>query len=134
MSYGDVPEHANDYSEASLKLPRGVIINGNLAEIFPVDLADPEQIQEFVPHSWYKYADESKGLHPWDGVTEPHYELGPNSKGTKTNIEQLDEGGKYSWIKAPRWRGMRWKSAHLPAGSSAMPRTSLSSRSRSTSC
>ncbi len=105
LAYGDVPEHANDYSEASLKLPRGAIINGNLSEVFPVDLADPEQIQEFVAHSWYKYPDESKGLHPWDGVTEPHYELGPNAKGTKTNIEELDEAGKYSWIKAPRWRG-----------------------------
>ncbi|MCG8100586.1 MAG: nickel-dependent hydrogenase large subunit, partial [Candidatus Thiodiazotropha taylori] len=46
-----------------------------------------------------------KGLHPWDGVTEPNYELGPNAKGTKTNIEQIDENAKYSWIKAPRWRG-----------------------------
>ncbi len=105
LAYGDVPEHANDYSEASLKLPRGAIINGNLNEIFPVDLEDPEEIQEFVSHSWYKYADESKGLHPWEGVTEPHYELGPNSKGTRTNIQELDEAGKYSWIKAPRWRG-----------------------------
>ncbi|MBP1885068.1 nickel-dependent hydrogenase large subunit [Sinorhizobium mexicanum] len=104
LAYGDVPEHANDYSDASLKLPQGVIINGNLAEVHPVDLADPEEIQEFVTHSWYKYPDESKGLHPFDG-TEPQYELGPNARGTKTNIEQLDEGAKYSWIKAPRWRG-----------------------------
>jgi hydrogenase large subunit len=44
-------------------------------------------------------------LHPFDGVTEPHFELGKNAKGTKTKIEQLDEAGKYSWIKAPRWRG-----------------------------
>lgn len=40
-----------------------------------------------------------------DGVTEPNYKLGPNAKGTPTNIESLDEGGKYSWIKSPRWRG-----------------------------
>jgi hydrogenase large subunit len=105
LAYGDVPEHANDYSEASLKLPRGAIINGNLKEVLPVDHTDPEQIQEFVTHSWYKYPDETKGLHPWDGVTEPNYVLGPNAKGTRTNIQELDEGGKYSWIKAPRWRG-----------------------------
>ncbi len=105
LAYGDVPENANDYSDANLKLPRGAIINGNLSEVFPVDHTDPEQIQEYVTHSWYKYPDESKGLHPWDGITEPHYELGPNAKGTKTNIEQLDEDAKYSWIKAPRWRG-----------------------------
>ena len=105
MSYGDIPENANDYSAKNLKLPRGVILNGNLNEILPIDHGDPEQIQEFVTHSWYKYPDESKGLHPWEGVTEPNYQLGPNAKGTKTDIKELDEGGKYSWIKAPRWRG-----------------------------
>jgi hydrogenase large subunit len=105
MSYGDIPEHANDYSASSLKLPRGVILNGNLNEIHPVDLTDPSQVQEFVSHSWYKYGDESQGLHPWDGVTEPHYALGPNAKGTKTSIEAVDESAKYSWIKSPRWKG-----------------------------
>jgi hydrogenase large subunit len=105
MGYGDIPEHANDFSPANLGLPRGVILNGNLNEVFPVDHTDPEQIQEFVTHSWYKYPDETKGLHPWDGITEPHYKLGPAAKGTPTNIEELDEAGKYSWIKSPRWRG-----------------------------
>jgi hydrogenase large subunit len=105
LAYGDIPEHANDYSPASLKLPRGAIINGNLAEVLPVDLKDPAQIQEFVTHSWYKYPNEAQGLHPFDGVTEPHFELGPNAKGSKTEIVEIDESAKYSWIKAPRWRG-----------------------------
>ena len=105
MSYGDIPEHANDYSPKSLKMPHGVIIDGNYKEVMPVDLKDPTQIQEFVAHSWYKYPDETRGLHPWDGVTEPNYVLGPKSKGTKTNIQALDEEGKYSWIKSPRWKG-----------------------------
>jgi hydrogenase large subunit len=105
LAYGDIPENANDYSAANLLLPQGAVINGNLKEVHPVDLRDPEQIQEFVPHSWYKYPDEKVGLHPWDGITVPHYELGPNAKGTKTNIIELDENAKYSWIKAPRWRG-----------------------------
>jgi hydrogenase large subunit len=105
LAYGDIPDKANDYSAGNLMMPQGAIINGNLAEVLPVDVRDPEQIQEFVPHSWYKYPDEAKGLHPWDGVTEPNYALGPNAKGSRTNIEQIDEGAKYSWIKAPRWRG-----------------------------
>ena len=105
LSYGDIPNIANDYSTKSLLLPRGVIINGKLDEIHPVDLKDPEQVQEFVAHSWYKYPDETKGLHPFDGITEPSFVLGPKTKGSKTNIKELDEGGKYSWIKAPRWRG-----------------------------
>ncbi|WP_439402333.1 nickel-dependent hydrogenase large subunit [Bradyrhizobium sp. DASA03068] len=105
MSYGDIPENANDCSAKSLKLPRGVILNGNLNEILPIDHGDPEQIQEFVAHSWYKYPSDSGGLHPWDGISEPSFELGPEFKGSKTDIKELDEGGKYSWIKAPRWRG-----------------------------
>ncbi|MCG8429046.1 MAG: nickel-dependent hydrogenase large subunit [Chromatiales bacterium] len=105
LSYGDIPDRANDNSADNQLLPRGAIINGNLNEVLDVDVRDPEQVQEFVAHSWYKYADESKGLHPWDGVTEPNYELGPNTKGTRTHIEEIDENAKYSWIKAPRWRG-----------------------------
>ena len=105
MSYGDIPDRANDYSPSSLLMPHGAIINGNLKEVHDVDLRDPSQIQEFVPHSWYAYEDEKKGLHPWDGVTQPNFKLGPNTKGTRTNIQEIDEGAKYSWIKAPRWKG-----------------------------
>ena len=105
MSYGDIPDRANDYTASNLLLPRGVIINGDLTKVHEVDLRDPEEIQEFVNHSWYKYADETKGLHPWDGVTEPDFTLGPKTQGTKTNIKSLDEEGKYSWIKSPRWKG-----------------------------
>ncbi|EGW20986.1 nickel-dependent hydrogenase large subunit [Methylobacter tundripaludum] len=105
LSYGDIPDKANDYSPSNLLMPRGAIINGDLTKVHEVDLTDPEQIKEFIPHSWYKYPDESLGLHPWDGVTEPNYKLGPNTKGDRTHIKELDEAAKYSWIKAPRWRG-----------------------------
>ncbi|MCX7093431.1 MAG: nickel-dependent hydrogenase large subunit [Methylobacter sp.] len=105
LSYGDIPDDANDYSASNLLMPRGAIINGDLSKVHEVDLTDPEQIKEFIPHSWYKYPDESLGLHPWDGVTEPNYKLGPNTKGDRTHIQELDEAAKYSWIKAPRWRG-----------------------------
>ena len=105
MSYGDFPNVANDWSQENMLLPGGAIIDGDLSTVHEVDVRDPEQIQEFVTHSWYTYPDESKGLHPWDGITEPKFELGPNAKGSKTNIEQLDEGAKYSFVKAPRWRG-----------------------------
>ncbi|WP_064697657.1 nickel-dependent hydrogenase large subunit [Rhizobium aegyptiacum] len=105
LAYGDIPDKANDYSPSNLMMPVGAIINGNLSEVLPVDVRNPDEIQEFVPHSWYKYPDEAKGLHPWDGITEANYQLGPNSKGTRTNIIEIDEGAKYSWIKAPRWKG-----------------------------
>ena len=104
LAYGDIPDYANDYSTSNLLLPRGAIINGNLNEVHEVDNKDPEQIQEFVAHSWYSYADESIGLHPFDGVTKPNFDVS-TAKGTKTNIEAVDESAKYSWIKSPRWRG-----------------------------
>ena len=105
LSYGDIPDNANDYSAANLLMPRGAIINGDLSKVHEVDLSDPEQIKEFVPHSWYSYPDEAVGLHPWDGITEPNYKIGPKTKGDRTHIQELDESAKYSWIKAPRWRG-----------------------------
>ncbi|MCK9607448.1 MAG: nickel-dependent hydrogenase large subunit [Methylomonas sp.] len=105
LAYGDIPDKANDYSASNLLMPRGAIINGDLTKVHEVDLTDPEQIKEFVPHSWYSYPDEAIGLHPWDGITEPNYKIGPNTKGDRTHIKELDEAAKYSWIKAPRWRG-----------------------------
>jgi len=103
MDYGDYAKTQGDKSTD--QLPGGAILNGNWNEVFEVDPADPEQVQEFVNHSWYSYPDESKGLHPWDGITEANYELGAKTKGTRTDIKELDESAKYSWIKAPRWRG-----------------------------
>ncbi len=105
MSYGEFPAIANNYTNESWMLPNGAILNGDLSTVYDVDPRDPEQIQEFIAHSWYQYSDPDRGLHPWDGETEPNFELGPNAKGSKTNIEEIDEGGKYSWLKAPRWRG-----------------------------
>ncbi|MDA8152876.1 MAG: nickel-dependent hydrogenase large subunit [Acidithiobacillus sp.] len=105
LAYGEFPDRANDYRPDNLLIPRGAIVNGNLKEVLDVDLRDPAQVQEFVDHSWYRYPKPDEGLHPWVGITDPEFKLGPNTKGTKTDIQQLDEGAKYSWIKAPRWRG-----------------------------
>ena len=105
LSYGDFPTIPNQWDDESLMLPAGAIIDGDLSTVHEVDTRDVEQIQEFVNHSWYSYDDENRGLHPWEGVTEPNFELGPNLKGTKTRIEEIDEGAKYSWLKAPRWKG-----------------------------
>ena len=112
MDYGEYAKVS--YDKTTDQLPGGAILNGNWDEIHPVDPRDPEQIQEFVTHSWYKYADDTKGLHPWDGVTEPNFALGKGTKGTKTNIQQIDESAKYSWIKAPRWRGHAVEVGPLP--------------------
>ena len=64
LAYGDIPENANDFSAGQLHLPRGAVINGNLGEVHDVDQRDPEQVQEFVDHSWYEYT----GGEPGKGV------------------------------------------------------------------
>ncbi len=66
------------------------------------DLKDGTTVTEGVEHGWYEYP-EHKDLHPWEGVTKPKY-TGPKT-GTPTVWETLDENGKYSWLKTPKWRG-----------------------------
>lgn len=102
MDYGGYP--TVNYDKSTDQLPGGVILDDNWDNVMEIDPRDPSHIQEFVDHSWYKYPDESKGLHPWDGITEPNFDVS-SAKGTTTNIEALDETAKYSWIKAPRWKG-----------------------------
>ena len=98
MAYGDVPQ--NGISDVSqFRMPRGVILNKNLSDVLPLDLADANQVQEQVAHSWYEYPDGKDALHPWDGVTVPKY------SGPKPPFKQLDENAKYSWLKSPRWKG-----------------------------
>ncbi len=109
--YGDVPEHANDYSEASLKLPRGAIINGNLKEVFPVDHADPEQIQEYVTHSWYKYPDESKGLHPWDGSPSRITSSAPRPRARRRISKSSTRAANIPGSRRRAGVVMPWKSA-----------------------
>jgi len=98
MAYGDVPQ--NGIGDASkFRFPRGIILNKNLAEVLPVDPTDAQQIAEEIAHSWYDYPGGQTALHPFDGVTQPHY------TGPRPPYENLDENGKYSWLKAPRWKG-----------------------------
>jgi len=105
LCYGEFPTRANDDSNNSLLLPRGAIVNGDLKTLHEVDLRDPAQIQEFVPHSWYRYPDDRAGLHPWNGLTEVDFRLGAKTRQTDDKIEHFDESAKYSYIKAPRWKG-----------------------------
>ncbi|MGS9202763.1 nickel-dependent hydrogenase large subunit, partial [Salmonella enterica subsp. enterica serovar Infantis] len=84
--------------------PGGAVIKGEFKNVMPVDLADPQQIQEFVDHAWYRDPDDRLGRHPFDGITDPWYNPG-DVKGSDTHIQQLNEPARDSWSKAPRWRG-----------------------------
>ncbi len=99
MSYGDLP--TNGYNDvSSFKFPRGIIMDRDLSKIHEVDGSDPDQIKEFIAHSYYDYdTGDNSGKHPWDGQTNLNY------SGPKPPYDQLNVDGKYSWLKTPRWKG-----------------------------
>ncbi len=99
MVYGDLP--FNGYRDpASYKFPSGVILNKDLSKVLDVDLRKDDEVQEFVTHSWYDYAEgDQKGLHPWVGESKVRY------TGPKPPFQFLDTEQKYSYIKTPRWKG-----------------------------
>jgi hydrogenase large subunit len=99
LAYGDLP--TNGYGDvASFKFPRGAILDRNLNEVIEVDGKDPDQVREFISHSWYEYSEgNDASKHPWDGETRLNY-TGPQPPYAQLEVEQ-----KYSWLKTPRWKG-----------------------------
>jgi [NiFe] hydrogenase large subunit/hydrogenase large subunit len=94
LACGEWPE--GDVRELDkLYLPRGIIMNKNLGEVLPYD---HQQVKEYINSSWYEYAGgPDVGLHPWEGETKPKYD------GPPTPWQYLQDGPKYSWMKAPRY-------------------------------
>jgi hydrogenase large subunit len=99
LSWGEFP--SDDIKDTGKFLvPRGVILNRDLSQILEPDPTDFEQVQEFVARSWYDYqGGDAVGLHPWQGETKLNY-TGPEPPYDLLNVE-----AKYSWLKAPRWKG-----------------------------
>ncbi len=97
LAYGDFPLDTRDTSvdPSTLFLPRGIILNQDLSQVYPVD---PNKITEHVTHSWYRYSGgEDRGLHPFEGETQPNF------TGPQPPYDYLEVEGKYSWLKAPRY-------------------------------
>jgi hydrogenase large subunit len=118
LGFGDYPDEpfsgASDGSYFKNQLIRcnGVVENFGkgvaqavYTELKSEDITSPEVLTEGVEHAWYEYpghkSDES--LHPWDGITSAKF-AGPK-EGTETDWKALNEQGKYSWLKTPKWRG-----------------------------
>lgn len=115
LGYGDYPDDTykgisnGDFYKNLLLRCNGVVENfangldgATYHELEAKDLTDPASLHEGVEHSWYTYP-QAGDLHPYDGLTQPQF-TGPK-EGTKTNWKYLDENGKYSWLKTPKWRG-----------------------------
>jgi hydrogenase large subunit len=99
LCYGDFPAKGMD-DPSSYLVPAGAILNRDLSTVHPVDMHTPDQIQEFIAHSWYDYSGgKEKGLHPYVGETHLNY------TGPKPPYELLDVEQSYSWLKSPRWKG-----------------------------
>ncbi len=116
LGFGDYPEDRytgttnGDFHKNLLLRSNGVVegFAGGVDkavyhELSPEDLSDQEVLTEGVEHSWYSYANAQKEKHPWQGETTPQYTA--PKEGDRTHWQQLNEDGKYSWIKTPKWRG-----------------------------
>ena len=82
----------------------GIIYDMDLSKVFDIN---EDLITEEATHSWYE---NNEPLHPYDGKTNPKYTglrdmetIGAN--GEKVHSKVIDEKGKYSWIKSPRYDG-----------------------------
>ncbi|MFA6138341.1 MAG: nickel-dependent hydrogenase large subunit [Sulfurimonas sp.] len=100
MSYGDFKLDDTGFYKSVNLFPSGVVLNGDLTKLYPLDQA---KITEDISHAWYEGAND-KGLHPYDGVTNPKY----------TGLEKKEDGysylktnEKYSWIKSPLYDDTR---------------------------
>ncbi len=84
LTFGEFADSAKN--RANGLYPAGVMMNRDLSKI---DAFDQKEIKEHVKHSWYK-GDEA--LYPMEGVTDPEY-------------TKLGDTERYSWMKAPRYKG-----------------------------
>ena len=82
----------------------GIIYDGDLSKVFGIN---EDLITEEATHAWYA---DNEPLHPYDGKTNPKYTgfrdmdtIGMN--GEKVHSKVIDEKGKYTWIKSPRYDG-----------------------------
>jgi hydrogenase large subunit len=99
LTWGEFPGD-DIHDESGYLVPRGVIQGRDLTNVIEPDPKDFAQVQEFVTHAWYEYTGgDQTGLHPFQGETSLNY-TGPNPP-----YDQLNIDGKYSWLKAPRWKG-----------------------------
>lgn len=98
LVYGDFPTQGYAAVE-SMKMPRGIILDRDLSKVHPLDANSPDEIREYIYHSWYEYKQGDEiGLHPYEGETKLNY------TGPRPPYSQLNTADKYSWIKTPRWK------------------------------
>jgi hydrogenase large subunit len=92
-NYLSVPDLPLDGKGTQFDFPGGVIMNGDLKGVQEIKTFNEpffrENVTESIARAWYD-GDWSK--HPFEETTDPKY-------------TKFDDNGKYSWVKAPRFKG-----------------------------
>jgi len=99
-------------SDSEYLFDSGVMMGADVVALvtgkpFKVQDLDESKITEEATHAWYK---NDAALHPYDGETNPNYTglkkaQTVNDKGEEVETNVIQESGKYTWIKAPRYGG-----------------------------
>ena len=91
-NYLAVPDLPTDGASTAYDLPGGTIFDGKLDTVHPIRSPRDDWwrggVAEDLTHAWY----EGGVQQPWAGETIPRY-------------TDFQEAGKYTWVKAPRFRG-----------------------------
>jgi hydrogenase large subunit len=92
-NYLSVPDLPLDTKGTEFDFPGGVIMNGDLAHVQEIKTFNEpffqDNVTESIARAWY---DGDWTRHPFDEDTEPKY-------------TSFQDNGKYSWVKAPRFKG-----------------------------
>ena len=92
-NYLSVPDLPLDSAGTQFDFPGGVIMNGDLSSVQEIrTFNEPffkENVTESIARAWY---DGDWTKHPFEEDTEPRY-------------TSFQDNGKYSWVKAPRFKG-----------------------------
>jgi len=92
-NYLSVPDLPLDTKGTEFDFPGGVIMNGDLGHVQEIKTFNEpffrENVTESIARSWY---DGHWSKHPFEETTDPKY-------------TPFEDNGKYSWVKAPRFKG-----------------------------
>ena len=92
-NYLSVPDLPQDSRGNEFLLPGGYIPNGDVGAFAPIQSFQDDffgqNVKESIKHSWY---DGDWDRHPWQEETVPNY-------------TSFEDNGKYSWVKAPSFKG-----------------------------
>jgi hydrogenase large subunit len=92
-NYLSVPDLPLDTKGTSFDFPGGVIMNGDLSKVDEIKtFHEPffrENVTESIARAWY---DGTWSKHPFEETTDPKY-------------TKFEDNAKYSWVKAPRFKG-----------------------------